>query len=129
MVARRVRNWPGSKAKRSRSPSGMAKVIATAPAASGLTRLMASSWKRGADMASGLRLLIGFEIVEGLLAVEALVQRLAGRGPELGGDDGVGGAALWTGDRLGGLPAHELQHADLAGAAAAGAVRRSDAVG
>ena len=41
----------------------------------------------------------------------------------------MGGAALRTGDRLGGLPAHELHDADLAGAAAAGAVRRGDAVG
>jgi hypothetical protein len=42
-VARRVRNWPGSKAKVSRSVAGMAKVMATAPAASGLTRLTVSS--------------------------------------------------------------------------------------
>ena len=48
MVVRSVRNWPGSKAKVSRSSGGMCSDTATDPAASGWMRETVRSWKRGA---------------------------------------------------------------------------------
>ena len=48
MLARTVRNWPGSNAKASRSSGGTDKVMATDSPASGWTRAMRSSWNRGA---------------------------------------------------------------------------------
>src|SRR5690606_28032033 len=69
--------------------------------------------------------LIGFEVVEGLLAVEALVQCLARRGTELRGDDRVRGAAFRAGPRFGGVAARELGPALVL----PGLVRWRDAVG
>src|SRR3990167_7480647 len=96
MVARTVRNWPGSNANAARCSGGTAKVMATAPAASGLTRAIGSSWKRAAvDMVS-----VRFEVVEGFEAIEAAVHGLAGGGAERRGFGGVGRTALGAGHLL-----------------------------
>src|SRR3990167_1133087 len=67
MVVRSVRNWPGSKAKVSRSSGGMCSDTATDPAASGWMRETVRSWKRGTAL---LMVSVRLEVVEGFQAVE-----------------------------------------------------------
>src|SRR6185312_818196 len=105
MLARSVRNWPGWNAKVSRSPDGIAKAMATAPAASGLMRETVSSWKRGMAMGRstaaqgapcGCMGLVRLEKVERFHAVQAPVQGLAGGRAEVRGLGRVLRAAEWA---------------------------------
>src|SRR3990167_8225187 len=96
MVVRSVRNWPGSKAKVSRSSGGMCSDTATDPAASGWMRETVRSWKRGTAL---LMVSVRLEVVEGFQAVEALEECFARGGAERRGLCGVVRAALGAGHR------------------------------
>ena len=75
--------------------SGTANVIAAESSVSGSTRLTVSRWKSGCRRrgATGSFCHSGLHRLERLAARVAAVQRLAGRGAELGGQPGVGRAA------------------------------------
>src|SRR5262252_853870 len=90
MKARRVRCWPCAKAKRSASAGGTARVA---------TIVSRVSWRTSATVSEWNLLILGsrsvaLEVVEGLQARVAAVQRLARRRAELAGDAHVARTAV-----------------------------------